>query len=509
MAKKDEKKREFGDFQTPDSLSRNAVNSLCQQLSFQPSTIIEPTCGVGSFLLAAAEAFPEAQKIIGAEIKAEYLEVLKQQIIRKNFNQKIELINGDFFNIDWAEILKDIPKPILIVGNPPWVTNSEIGGLNGKNLPKKANFQKNRGVDAITGKANFDISEWMIIQHLDWLQKYTGAIAMLCKTSVARKILRHAWKNRVNTISARMIQIDTMANFGAAVDACFLIMETNHKETSTNCKIFLDFETHKSDKMLGYHEGLMLSDVSAFHKYYNLIGNDPNYIWRSGIKHDCSKIMELKIQGNQLINGNGDLVDIEDTFTFHLLKSSDLANERFSTPRFKVLVTQRKIGEDTSKIRNIAPKTWRYLINNSNLLDKRSSIIYREKPRFSIFGIGLYSFSKWKVAISGFYKKLKFDVISPLDGKPVMLDDTAYFLNCFSQEEALFISDLLNSEIAKSILSSLVFWSDKRPITVDILKRLNIKKLAEQLGCSTKYQYFVKNRLENSSQRKDTEYYTF
>lgn len=61
-----------------------------------------------------------------------------------------------------------------------------------------------------------------------------------------------------------MIQIDIMVNFGAVVDACFLIMETNYKETSVNHKIFRDFETHKSDKMSGYNKGLMLSNATFF-----------------------------------------------------------------------------------------------------------------------------------------------------------------------------------------------------------------------------------------------------
>ena len=34
------------------------------------------------------------------------------------------------------------------------------------------------------------------------------------------------------------------------------------------------------------------------------------------------------------------------------------------------------------------------------ILDNRKSSIYNKRPRFSIFGIGDYSFSKWKVAIS-------------------------------------------------------------------------------------------------------------
>lgn len=494
MPKKEFKKWEFGDFQTPEALAKTAVTTLREQLSFYPLTILEPTCGKGSFLFSAVEAFPKAQRVIGADIKAEYIDIVKQKVERKKYSQKMELIKGDFFHINWAKILENTPTPILIIGNPPWVTNSDIGGIKGNNLPRKTNFKKNKGVDAITGKSNFDISEWMLLQYLEWMMKYTGAVAMLCKTTVARKILRHIWKNDINTISARMVEIDAMNNFGAAVDACFFIMEVKKEKLSNNCNFFVGFYADKPKNVIGYHDGLMLSDDLSFHKYIDLIGSDQNYIWRSGIKHDCSKIMELKIQNNRLINGNGDLVNIEDKLVFPLLKSSDLANGRILQPRLKVIVTQNKAGEDTSSISKYAPDTWKYLMDNCNLLDNRGSIIYKNKPRFSIFGVGPYSFAKWKVAISGFYKSLKFYVISPLNEKPVMLDDTAYFLSCSSREEANFICGLLNSDISKTLLSSMIFWSDKRPITIDVLKRLNIEKLAAQLGYNAKYKFFINSR---------------
>jgi type I restriction-modification system DNA methylase subunit len=48
---------EFGDFQTPDDLAIKVVQ-LLQNLGFSPNYIIEPTCGRGSFLVAAA-TFPK------------------------------------------------------------------------------------------------------------------------------------------------------------------------------------------------------------------------------------------------------------------------------------------------------------------------------------------------------------------------------------------------------------------------------------------------------------------
>ena len=229
-----------------------------------------------------------------------------------------------------------------------------------------------------------------------------------------------------------------------------------------------------------------------------------NYIWRSGIKHDCTKVMELKTVDGTLCNGFGEIVDIEDNYIFPLLKSSDISNGRINSRGF-MLVTQQTIGEDTTKIRTKAPKTWTYLESYASLLQKRSSSIYRNKPAFSIFGVGDYSFTSWKIAISGFYKKINFTKVGPVSQRPAVFDDTVYFLSRSNEEEAEFLFSLLNSEVAREFYRSMIFWADKRPITIELLKRLSIEKLAIYLGKGKDYEWF--NRKTNK-ENEDKEFLT-
>ncbi len=493
MVSKEARTWEFGDFQTPIELAKQALAHLREQDPiFRPKTIIEPTCGVGAFLLAAADAYPEADKIVGLEIDERYLSSLRAAVAQRPDTDKFELIQADFFQTDWEQMLAHLPEPFLIVGNPPWVTSADIGLLKGSNLPTKSNFQKYTGFEAVTGKANFDISEWMLIKNLEWVSDHSGCIAMLCKTSVARKLLRHAWKAGVPTTDSRMVQIDAMKHFSAAVDACFFSLKTNGKQTSTDCALFESFNDSKPLSVFGYHDGMMLSNVNNFYQHKELLGKNEKYIWRSGVKHDCSKVMELRSSDASLQNGYGQAVDIEDNLLYPLLKSSDLGNRRISATRFNVIVTQNKVGQDTESIQQHSPMTWKYLNKNSLALDGRRSSIYRGKPRFSMFGVGEYTFSKWKVAISGFYKRLDFQVVGPINGKPVVFDDTVYFLSADSEDEAKFISGLLNSKVCRDFLDSMIFWTDKRPITADVLKRIDLEKLAAVLEMSDKYEFFTK-----------------
>ena len=128
---------------------------------------------------------------------------------------------------------------------------------------------------------------------------------------------------------------------------------------------------------------------------------------------------------------------------------------------------------------------------HKDILDGRKSSIYRNRPRFCVFGIGPYSFAPWKIAISGLYKNMSFVVVPPCDDRPVMVDDTCYFIPCQSKEEAYLLFELLSSEEAKAFLKSLVFVDSKRPITVDVLRRVSFVELARNLGKLDELRNFV------------------
>ena len=484
-AEKNRQVTEFGDFQTPSNLAQKACE-LLSGLQFHPKTIIEPTCGRGNFLLTAIEQFPTFAKALGLDISPAYIEAARVLIQSRKDKERIELREGDFFTTDWAGFLTNLPEPILIVGNPPWVTNAQLGVLNGSNLPEKSNFLKHSGYDAMTGKSNFDISEWMLIRVLHWLDNRNAAMGMLCKTAVARKLLAYAWRNGISLSDSAIHHFNASSYFGASVDACFFICRFSPSARNTTCRVYNSLDNNNFVETLGSSEGDVVS-MELFERWKHLRGN--NNRWRSGIKHNCSKVMELTKEFGKYRNGFGEVVELEDSFIYPMLKSSDLANGSTDVPRRWMIVTQKSVRDDTSLIKDVAPRTWEYLLAHSQFLDKRGSSIYKNRPRFSVFGVGEYSFSPWKVAISGFYKKLSFKVVGTHNGKPMVLDDTSYFIPCENQEEAESISALLNSRIAKEFFQTHIFWDAKRPITIDILRRLDLEALKEEVNKAA----FVKN----------------
>jgi hypothetical protein len=475
---KKNRQAEFGDFQTPPALARQVCEVLARR-GLRPASIIEPTCGTGSFLLAALDRFVDAQRAIGIDINEEHLNRVSRELAHKPYALKVSLKHGDFFEADWPETIHGLPEPTLIIGNLPWVTNAALGSLGSSNLPEKSNFQNHRGLDAMTGKSNFDISEWMTLRLLESCGGRDTTIALLCKTAVARKVLTHAWKTGVKLAESEIYSISALDHFGVSVEACLFVCRVSFS-TSYDASLYPSLEANAAASAIGYRDHRIIADTSRFERWKHLAlpGTSVTHRWRSGIKHDCAPVLELKRVGSAFVNGLGETFDLEEAYVYPMLKSSDIANPKADASTKWMLVTQCSVGDDTHVIKHSAPRTWKYLLNHAGLLDGRASAIYKGRPRFAIFGVGQYSFAPWKVAISGFYKTLNFRAVGPVRDKPVVLDDTGYFLPCENEEEARTVAVLLNGEVAQEFFRAFVFWDAKRPITADLLQRLDLSALA-------------------------------
>ena len=470
-------KIEFGDFQTPMGLAREVCDLLVQR-DVRADFVVEPTCGVGAFLVAAAEAFPKA-RLLGWDINQDYVEQTKAALTDAGAQSRAKVGRQDFFAHNWEKELSALRGHLIVLGNLPWVTNATVSGMNGGNLPVKENFQGFRGIEARTGKSNFDISEWMLIQFIKALRGRPATIAMLCKTSTARKLLRFAWQNDGRIADASLHRIDAKKYFGASVEACLLLVTTGVAGTA-EAKVFENLSAKRPATKLGLVGQELVFNIQSYRRMSHLEGLCP-YQWRSGVKHDCAAVMELWSEGTKLHNNLGEAVNIESDYLFPFLKCSDLANLRIVPDRF-VVVTQRRVGEDTSGIARKAPRTWRYLDSHRPLFEARKSSIYNSRMPFALFGIGDYAFAPWKVAVSGLHRTARFSLIGPVNGKPVFFDDASYFLPFEDEEEARVVTSILNSPACQEFLLSLIFTDSKRPITVELLQRLNIHAIAQEAG---------------------------
>lgn len=480
-------RREYGDFQTPQALSKSVCNLLLSD-GFSPRVLVEPTFGKGSFIISALQAFPTLRQIYGVEIYEPYcwhtkFAVLELFIDNPNLNRpSIFLYRDDVFKYDFRRLADTTEaQEILVLGNPPWVTNSELSTLNSANVPTKSNFKSHNGLDAITGKGNFDIGEYIILMMLNAFADRTGCLAMLAKNSVIKNVLQDLPKTSYQISNLFALRFDAKVYFNASVEASLFRCNLGQKQAQLTCKVGSLNSAQSIESEFGWVDSKFVSDITAYQKTRSFDGSSP-FIWRQGVKHDCSRILELDFIEGKYKNGFSDFVDIEDDLVFPLVKSSDIQNSLLLTPRKFVIITQKKVGDDTAYIAEKFPRLNQYLSDNARFFSERKSTIYNGKSPFAIFGIGDYSFKPYKVAISGLYKKPCFSLVQPYNNKPVMLDDTCYFIGFDDQTQAAFALLVLNSEPVQKLLRSLTFLDAKRPYTKDILMRIDLFRVGEHLG---------------------------
>lgn len=477
---------EYGDFQTNADLANKVTKHLISK-NISPEIVVEPTCGKGNFIIASLKNFENIKNVFGIEIYKPYVWETKFNIIGFFLNNpdinkpEISINHCNVFDFDFKQIAKQYSSSdILVIGNPPWVTNSKLGSLNSFNLPKKTNFKNHSGLDAMTGKGNFDIAECITLTMLDTFQKMKGNLLLLVKNSVIKNIVSDQNKNKNTIGSIEKHCIDSKKEFNVSVEASLFYCKLN-SVPEFDCLEFDFYDNNKSYTKFGWLEDKFVSNIDKYLHTKAIDGECP-LIWRQGLKHDCSTVMELNKVNGHYVNGLNEEVKLEDGLVYGFLKSSDLKNTVINQTRKFTIVTQKKVGQETKYIKTEYPETYQYLAGHHAYFEARKSSIYKKKPLFSIFGIGDYSFKPFKVAISGLYKTFHFTLILPQDNKPVMLDDTCYLLGFDQIEFAVYTLILLNSDPTMQFLQSVTFADAKRTFTKDVLMRIDLLELAKNIN---------------------------
>lgn len=494
----------YGDWQTPMSLAEKVCEYHISKYG-NPDIVVEPTCGLGAFVFSALRKFSNLKEIYAIEINRQYTRELKLNLLISALNNPtqnhpdIYIYNANFFSFDFEPIVKKSKENnwnLAIVGNPPWVTSSKQGKINAQNVPMKRNIYGLKGIDAITGKSNFDISEYITLHLLKLSQLNEGGISFLIKNSVIRNILVKLRTEGLHIGDIEQRLIDASAEFNVSVDASCFSAKFNC-DSSFICDV-RDFYTTKFIHEYGWIDNSFVSDVESYCNF-SKYDSSSTYVWRSGIKHDCASVLELTLSDGRYVNGFGEIVEIEDDLIFPLLKSSDIFCYKDNNFRKFLIVPQRNIGDDTSMLRYSHPLAYSYLTKYESAFNSRKSSIYKGKDKFSIFGIGDYSFKPFKIVISSLYKTICFKLVTQFGNKPIMVDDTCYQLDFDDLKEAQLILDAINSNEIQSLLQSLVFKDAKRVVTKSLLMRLDLSQLCRDKDLKVKSQRFDNSPVQQLS----------
>lgn len=481
-------KDEYGDWQTNSQLA----NKIALQISkdYSPQVLLEPTCGRGNFILAALDTFTSLEEIYAIEIYKPYLQILKQEILQRyldgTYSKKIcfHLLHCSVFEVDWKEIRQQIGnKNLLVLGNPPWVTNSDLSKIDSKNLPHKSNFKQVSGLSAMTGKGNFDIAEYICYDLFRQFANGQNQFALLLKNSVIKQICHSQQKMRLPIAQLRQYKIDAKKEFGASVDASLFTCKAGDSEDT--CEVY-NFYTGNYERRFGWTNQKFVSNMETYARTASIDGISP-FQWWSGIKHDCQPVVELTKRKDGYYNKLGELVNIEEDCIYPYAKSSDIQGYVTADHDRYVIITQHKVSDNTEQLQYTAPRTYNYLMQHRQYFDKRKSSIYKNRSPFCMFGIGDYTFKPYKVVVSSLYKNSHFTLLTPINGKCVIPDDTCYQLGFDNEQDAQMVLSVLSSLLVKEFLDSISFSDSKRMITKDLLMRINLIKAEREVEMSSNY----------------------
>ena len=492
------KSKELGDFQTPYTLTKS-ICCLVDKEKFTPTLLLEPSCGKGNFIISALETFPSIKTVIAIELQEHYKEEFFSQLMESKIDlntKKVIFITKSFFEINFKDIFETNgisikQESVLILGNPPWVTNSYLGTVNVSNLPKKSNFKiKLKGLDALTGKSNFDIAETFILRLLDQFYTTNFYLLQICKTSTAQNILRN-YKLYIDRFSISSYIINAKKEFDISASANVLHFRNSCDAShEPKCSVYSLNEPNNLLYSFGYSNGKFVSNIVNYSSLSVLEGQFC-YQWRQGLKHDASSILVLeKLADGIYKNKLKERILLENEFIYPLVKSSDIKHPVLQKTKYFVLVTQTKFGKNGEVDFGPFPKTLNYLESKIEYFSKRKSKIYQNQSKYAIFGIGDYSFKKFKIVISGFYKKLQFSLLLSCNDKPIMVDDTCYTISFDSLVEAVFIWIILASSKVEKFIKSITFIDNKRPYKKEVLQRLDVHHLLKILSDNEFEKYF-------------------
>ena len=458
-----------GDFQTPDALAAEVWASLGV---LEGVAVVEPTVGNGAFLRTAPASLlgcPWFCRDLNDAYVRQALEVARSRGI-----EEARVEHADAFDLS-AECFVglDREQPILAVGNPPWVTSAGQASFEVRNLPKKTNGEFGlAGLDALTGMANFDIAEAILLRLLSALADFHDVrLAFLVKRSVAMKLGRRLL-GRASELS--FARVDAKTHFGASVDAGLFVsrLRSDRSQVASHIDV-AEALGGEPTRRAGFQDGRFVEDLESHATSVHLEADD-TVPWRQGVKHDVAKILELIPTGDGgLLNGLGESVIVEPDVLCPLYKSSDVANGR--QPRRVFPLFQNDLSGPISDLASRWPLLAEYLARHEDVFASRRSRIYAGKPPFSIFGVGSYTLAPWKVVVSGFYSTPRFRVLGPSPaGRPALVDDTCYLLPFETEAEAHTVANYLNSAGPQKLIRALSDDGAKRPITKALLSRVEI-----------------------------------
>ena len=124
-------------------------------------------------------------------------------------------------------------------------------------------------------------------------------------------------------------EIDAKKYFNVNVDACLFFAQG--VIDNKICKIFSSLHSEKPYKEMGLSNDKLISNINSYKALMD-IDSKCEFKWRSGVKHDCSKVMEFVKKGDMFVNGFNKTYSLPSDFIYPMYKSSNVSKSTLPLP---------------------------------------------------------------------------------------------------------------------------------------------------------------------------------
>lgn len=435
----------------------------------------------------------------------------------------------------WAKIILNSFAPLLhndfshIVGNPPWIKWDFLS----KEYREKLSVLyldiyklfAHKGMKASLGHAHDDISILFTYIAMDKYLRKHGSLTFVLKQTLYKSIAGEQFRkfsiDKFNSQTpVKCVKVHDMLSlnpFGQGQETSVVTLEKNattsypvpyvkwHKKlrgrfnsTDSNIHILencaLEYQDAYPDPMtkkitdpwiiIPKGENVpKISNKLNFYKARHGVVNDLNSLFLLDVIEKTSngvKVKNLGEKGKKKIKVVNKIIETD--LIYPLIKPKDTKKWGIDTYQY-MIVPHKKAGENNeSFLRKELSKSYSFLSAfTKELATRKSKWFYGgDKPFYSLFGIGEYTFEKYKVVWCCMSYKPDFSVVSKVKDeyigiKTYIPDNTIGYLSVETADEAHYICSILNSNKVKALFS-LRSSKSKWGISIDMVNKVPIEE---------------------------------
>ena len=345
------KNKQYGVIYTPENIVDHMINLTDIKIE---DKILEPSVGVGNFIFGLLKYIRRKyhlegenlynwliNQVEGYDIDPQSISILKMSLYEYFLNE-FGFLAHSFNNFIEGDSLFTINKKYdVVIGNPPYVRTKNIEFKYLEKIREEFISCKNGNIDL----------------YYAFIEKFSNQSKKLCF------ITPNSW---ISNKSAQILKNEFI------MDRLNLLIDFKEKQVFNDAKTYTSIIllNNKSKEYL-YSNNLSESPKKII-KFNNICFNSNNKYVYSGIATLADKLFTVKFkQNNFYANYNNMDFEIEEGILGYLLKLTKIKNSLVNVDYIIYPYDQNNKLYSEEYIKNNFPKTYKYLLNIKNDLNKR------------------------------------------------------------------------------------------------------------------------------------------